>query len=153
MPSASPLPAPGNSASRLHRVLAIGCGAWDAKTKTAVETPCGVALTYAENDGAQPVLVLATRKSVGDFSSTLTIKTQAAPSGWAKEWSVQPPYALPYDKFYSVSGVDINDDAKLIQSLGMYAFPSDESAKYKAWQTEVCKQCGCTSVVLFQSHP
>ena len=153
MPSASPLPAPGNSTSRLHQVLTTGCGAWDAKTQTAVETPCGVALTYAEGNEA-PILVLATHKSIDAFAKGLNIKWTPKPSGWKNAWNVLPPYPLSYSRFYAVSGVDVdNDDAELIQSLGMYAFPSDESAKYKAWQTEVCKQCGCTSVVLFQSHP
>lgn len=152
MPPVSPRMVAGNSVSRLRQVLATGCGTWDEKTKTAVETPCGVALTFAEGSKEQPIVVLATRKSIGAFSDRLKIASCKTPTGWPNEWTVKPPYALPYDQFYAVSGVDVNNDAKLIDSLGMYAFPSDESSKYKAWQTEVCKQCGCTSVVLFQSH-
>ena len=139
--------------SRLHQVLATGCGAWDEKTKTAVETPCGVALTFAEGGGAQPVLVLATHKSIDAFANGISIKWTPKPNGWKNSWNVLPPYPVSYSRFYAVSGVDINGDAEMIQSLGMYAFPAGESVKYKAWQTEVCKQCGCTSVVLFQSHP
>ena len=152
MPPVSPRMVAGNSVSRLRQVLATGCGSWDEKTRTTVETPCGVALTFAEDGKEQPVVVLATRKSIQSFSRRLDIKSHQTPSGWSNEWAVKPPYALPYDRFYAVSGVNVNDDAELISGLGMYAFPADESGKYKAWQTEVCKRCGCTSVILFQSH-
>ena len=148
----SPRMVSGNSVSRLRKVLATECGVWDANTKTTVETPCGVALTFAEGATETPVLVLATHKSIDAFANGINIKWTPKPNGWKNSWTVLPPYPVSYSRFYAVSGVDINDDAEMIRSLGMYAFPSGESTKYKAWQTEVCKRCGCTSVVLFQSH-